>query len=601
MKSYKNPLTILLVMVILFCITGFTQAETSMTGHMEPERVGELTELRESNSKTYLLSDGTLQWVGYAEDIHYLDQNGEYKEISNHIIVENFRASDADYKYKNEANSFTIRFADILDVADSCPIMIEYQGKSVTFAPVGGKVSTAAKSASIESKALSAIVTDTQNCILYKDIYQNTDFIYEAKSYGIKEYIILNQPTGKNEFVFNIKLDGLKVREDDGGVIFVNEDDNVIFHIGQLSAIDDDGMETQDVQCTVMENNDSYQLKLTVDEAYLTDKNRAYPVVIDPSIMITGSSVTFDSYVSSRYPDTNYYLNNYLRTGRDSDYYVRRTFIRFTLPTYIPATNVTSAYLRMEKYSGATPSVKAYRVTSSWGSSTITWNNQPGYTTTDASPSAYNDSGNWWRMTITNIVKTWIAGTYSNNGFLVRDATESGTSQWTTFYSSDAPSPHKPELHIVYDDDRFLSYGWPSSSVPMYPYSYNIIWQTAMDQSRSNWNNTSTPIDFYTSSGSSNMIYAAQYDWDAYGMMTPTTSGSELTQFTIRLNSRRISEDATNISNFIQSVFVHELGHTIWLEDNPITELSSIMKYNRDRDTMTNPSAYDVEGVNMKY
>lgn len=67
------------------------------------------------------------------------------------------------------------------------------------------------------------------------------------------------------------------------------------------------------------------------------------------------------------------------------------------------------------------------------------------------------------------------------------------------------------------------------------------------------------------------------------------------------MNSKALKKDATNISNFIQSVFVHELGHTIWLADNPITTSSSIMKYNRNRNTMTNPSAYDVEGVNMKY
>mgnify|MGYP000084989541 FL=1 len=53
-------------------------------------------------------------------------------------------------------------------------------------------------------------------------------------------------------------------------------------------------------------------------------------------------------------------------------------------------------------------------------------------------------------MGVTSIVRDWVSGARSNYGFVVKDNTESGTSQWTTFYSSDAESPHKPELHITY-------------------------------------------------------------------------------------------------------------------------------------------------------
>lgn len=69
-----------------------------------------------------------------------------------------------------------------------------------------------------------------------------------------------------------------------------------------------------------------------------------------------------------------------------------------------------------------------------------------------ASDTAYSDGGSWWRLdNTTALVKYWLDGTFGNYGFMVRDATESGTTQWTTFYSSDAPSPNKPELHIVYE------------------------------------------------------------------------------------------------------------------------------------------------------
>ena len=84
-----------------------------------------------------------------------------------------------------------------------------------------------------------------------------------------------------------------------------------------------------------------------------------------------------------------------------------------------------------------------------------------------------------------------------------------------------------------------------------------------MNQSRYNWNNSSAPINFYTSSSSTNRIYVSQYDYDAYGITYALErSGSELTRFKIELNSRTITRDAStgNLANFIQSVLVHELA-----------------------------------------
>lgn len=97
--------------------------------------------------------------------------------------------------------------------------------------------------------------------------------------------------------------------------------------------------------------------------------------------------------------------------------------------------------------------ITAYRNTGSWSSGTITWNNKPSYTTSECSTQATNDAGtSWWRMYNLTVVKKWLNGTYSQYGWMIKDATESGTTQWTTFYACDAPSPNKPELHIEYTE-----------------------------------------------------------------------------------------------------------------------------------------------------
>ena len=48
------------------------------------------------------------------------------------------------------------------------------------------------------------------------------------------------------------------------------------------------------------------------------------------------------------------------------------------------------------------------------------------------------------------MVKNWRIGTYPNYGFVLKEPSETTSTQKTKFYSSDAPSPNKPELVINY-------------------------------------------------------------------------------------------------------------------------------------------------------
>lgn len=411
----------------------------------EPPRV-EITELRDSTSKTYQLSDGRYEWVGYPEAIHYLDSSGAFQDIDNSIVAEDKQIDGARYVLRNAANQYTVRFG--ATTADSPLVNMESRGASIGFDPVNSGPSSAIRPDTFLSKVLSDSAVP-QNSVAYHEIYPGTDLFYEAKTYGVKEFIVLNEPTGQNEFAFHLSLNGLTVKEANGRISFVDQQGEEVFFVGEPYVVDDAGVPTNEVTCTVSEDAGAYRLSITVDKAYLDDPDRAYPVAVDPTIVITGVADTFDSFVSSRYPDSNYYLSTYIRTGRDADYYTRRTYMKFNLPSLAPS-KVITAYLRIEKYSGATPEVAGYRVTGNWSSSTVTWNNKPGYSTSNPSTYGSPDGGAWWRMYCTTMVKYWLGGTYANYGFCLKDHTESGTGQWTTFYSSDASSPHKPELHIEY-------------------------------------------------------------------------------------------------------------------------------------------------------
>ncbi len=456
MKAYRNIMAISIILAFLITLPAGVYA---IDGSGSQTRVKELVSLRSGDSKTYLLEDSSYETVVYSNDIHYLDNKGRYCDIINRLVGEKSSKAETDYKYKNQSGAYTVRFADNIG---GYPVLVEYGRLSVAFRPVDADESEAYR---YNKSSVAELGVDRRSSIIYKDVYAGVDMVYEAVDNGVKEYIVLNQFSGKSEFTFELRLDGLHIKEYGDSICFEDDHGRNIFKLGDLFAADSEGGYTDNVKCEVIESRGVIRLKLAVDEAYLTDPDRAYPVVIDPSVMITGSNNTFDTYVNSENPNTNYYMNQYIRTGHSPTLGTQRTYIKFNLPANIAAGAVTSVKLRVKRYGGSTPSIKAYRVTSGWTSSTLTWANKPGYTGTNASSKAVNDSGEWYSMEVKPIVLGWMQGSYSKCGFLLMSDMESYPSTSTAFYSSDAPSPNKPELRIYHEN--ILYYGnRPYLSVP---------------------------------------------------------------------------------------------------------------------------------------
>ncbi|MEU6724103.1 hypothetical protein ABZ917_10365 [Nonomuraea wenchangensis] len=140
---------------------------------------------------------------------------------------------------------------------------------------------------------------------------------------------------------------------------------------------------------------------------------------------------------------------------------------------------------------------------------------------------------------------------------------------------------------------HYYGSGMSTPNFTIRPYSYNSTWQGPMDRSLSLWNATATPAYIGKSSGSSSSVTAASYSDTWYGLYTSYGSW-----FQIKLNSRTISNDAVNFSNYVTSVFTHELGHALSLAHNSLT---SIMNHSRNRNSMVAPQSHDVSDVNSYY
>jgi hypothetical protein len=139
-----------------------------------------------------------------------------------------------------------------------------------------------------------------------------------------------------------------------------------------------------------------------------------------------------------------------------------RSFIAFDLSNISPGALVTSATLKLT--ANTTPSTNLTghsqlsgsnngwlaRVTGSWDESTITWNNQPPVDLANAiavpASVSYNQT---YYINVTGMVQDMVNNPGSNNGFMLRLATEQYY-RALRFWSGDADYPNqRPTLEVV--------------------------------------------------------------------------------------------------------------------------------------------------------
>lgn len=426
-------------------------------------RVKELVNLRTGESKTYELADGQREWVGYTEPVHYKDTGGAFQEIDNSIVSDSRRIDGIDYAYRNGANAYTVRFA--AKGHSSRLVSIELDGTSITFGLLGVGPSAVAKTTQLASKVLSE-ETYGETVVTYPDTLPAVDLVFQPRSTGVKEYIVLKKPGTQDEFTFNLILNGLNMEQVDGQISFVDKEGKQVFVLGAPAVFDDAGAWSSDVSYRIDESEGACQVTVVVPRAYLDDPARVYPVVIDPTINYW--TPTADTYVAStsanNYYNTNFSSSAYLRIGRDSTYGIRRTFLKFDGVENLPimGSQVTDAYIRIQRYTaGGTPTFNAWYSLTSFTCTSMTWNQgtphwDGSYGATDSfgypestSAALVPGSSTWWEMHVTTPVRYWLDGN-PNCGWMIKDRTETNSSHWTTFYSSNMGSPHRPELHIVY-------------------------------------------------------------------------------------------------------------------------------------------------------
>lgn len=443
------------VAVFTLAATTFYPVDASNAFQAEnATRVSEVPHLREENSDTYLLSNGNYECVIYSQDKYYKDADGEYAEIDNTIVKAKRSGDLGKYAYRNVSGDTIFSFSE-----SDPSILVETSYKRISFSYGDGKSSKALLHGAKEYSSLFDLPLYGKNSIIYPDVSNSVDFVYTVANGMLKEHIVLKTNNAPSAYVFAFETNGLLAQlNSDGMVEFADEHGKGIFSLESLFAIDAAGAYIKSLNYKIISaDRNCAKIMVSISTEYLKSPERAFPVIIDPTITTKGGSKTKDSFVSSSKPNQNFYLESSFRTGYNSEYGKRRTYIRFVLPSSITGDAVLGAYLNIKMKTGSSPNISAYRVTSSWESNTVTWNNQPSAGASSVAGPAALTSDNWYRLYLTNLTKQWLNGTYQNYGLLLRDATENSSSQWTDFYSSEAAAQSAPQLVIVYSGSEYYA------------------------------------------------------------------------------------------------------------------------------------------------
>ena len=498
----KRILSAVLTIVLLASAIPVSLAVQELfTEELPAQIVREVPELREESVKHFLCDDGSYIAATYAEPVHY-NENGVWKEIDNRLILNsNKLSSSGEPTYTTRAGlavSIPQNFADGQKItaenkgyeisfgikADQAGVAIG-RGASVVavdelMSNVGAQVSAAPQSVSsvVADAELTADVIKERNAELmvvenqagamqYRNILPSTNLEYAVTSSSVKESIVVREPQSEYKYYFDMDLDGLTPVENNDGSISLTESGDTaseIFWIEAPYMYDANSDESFAVTMSLTEVEGKYVLAVEADKDWINAADRAFPVVIDPTLHLSGTYID-DAFVISGLQMNSLRRGKELRVGRNLTN-LTRTYMKIKMPVNISAQSVIQeATLKLKKASyfqalgQSNVNINVYDFKSnSWSFDSLEWNSQP-YGNGDNAFRSHGDDlldsvpatkeTETYSFDILNAVKRWIA-TGDNRGIALVSSEETSKAQVDLHSSRVSTSSDRPSLTIKY-------------------------------------------------------------------------------------------------------------------------------------------------------
>ena len=470
----------------------------------EKGHVNRLWEQEEDlNSIVFQNRDGTKTMYYYNYPVKYKDANGKIKDKSNKIS----QTSSGDYT--NAENDINTYFPKKLNRNKG--IELKFGEYVVEMAP-DIKGNSGASRQTGHNKYF-----DPTEYVQYPNVFdESISLRYTPTFEGYKEDIVLSKYAGINEFSFRLYTDGLSLVMNEEGAYYLIDplSGEIKTQIGDLVVYDSKPFDVPDeilnesvsnpteedyakkeallkeaeknivkessgtpkmyshqYKVETVKQDNEYLITIVVDEDYLTDSERVYPVYVDPTINVsvsgsgTGKTIQ-DVPIYSNRPTISYggSGNNYAVVGYQGSNGIGRTLMKFpglaSNSTYagLDAIQITNLSLHIYEGSGLsnTACIDLWQYTgTNWTENTARCNNVGWDSYTNNFTWNYINSSGWQTFNLTNMVTKWKnggtgVGSPLDKGIVIKNY----TSEYNSSYRKDfmtTESGSKPYLTFTYD------------------------------------------------------------------------------------------------------------------------------------------------------
>ena len=292
--------------------TSIPEAETAVPSvdivpnpdYTEESQTREVIERREANVKHFRLEDGSYEAVAYGYPVHRKDADGEWQDIDNRLFskVVGGKAvhatADSRVTFANQAgsgalmtlseNGYTIRMGYLPPINTVIPanqpaVIANHASREAQLQAISPELSEAEKLEQLH-------VVNNTTSVVYESVQQGIDLKYVLQANDIKEYIVVEAPQSAYVYRFGLLLEGLEAELTEQGDIILrdSETDEEPYTIPAPFMVDANGVVSTDV-CYELEQigDGAYILTVEADASWFGQEERAYPVMIDPTIQST--------------------------------------------------------------------------------------------------------------------------------------------------------------------------------------------------------------------------------------------------------------------------------------------------------------------------
>ena len=393
--------------------------EQSNVAKVEVFVLKEETQLREENVKHFKMSDGTTRAVVYGNAVHYKDANGSWVDIDNALTLNGNEYS--------AYNKLEIKFAN--KTGSNGLLSIKDGDYKIDFTPINtNKVTAEIENPQKNNSRKFEDVSALNNLIskaIYKGIYDGIDIEYIVAGNNIKENIIVSKEQNAYSYTFELKLDKLKARLENGAIILSDYDtDNEIYKIPAPYMYDANGEYSTNVAYSLtQESKWKYTFTVTADAKWINSE-ATLPVTIDPTITNNGSVI--DTYVLNGDSGDNSALDSMIIGNFMGSYFDGTAFVKFsalpTIPTNATLLSAEAVFsnIYMDNPNNIDLNVGVYEVTNSWNGSITYADSISYYNSSAVLDSLIINSTGVCRWDITSLYQKWILGSANNNGICIK-------------------------------------------------------------------------------------------------------------------------------------------------------------------------------------